>query len=67
MGVKLGSFTLREERRLRVHNIVFEHPHPNTVLHISVYISIIRLRMFEIRVLWRIFGPKEDKITEYRR
>ena len=36
MGVKLGSITLREERRLRV---------------------------FENRVLRRIFGPNEDEIT----
>jgi hypothetical protein len=36
MGVKLGSLTLREERRLRV---------------------------FENRVLRRIFGPKTDEET----
>ena len=36
MGVKLGSLTFREERRLRV---------------------------FENRVLRRIFGPKTDDVT----
>jgi len=41
MGVKLGSLTLREERRLRV---------------------------FENRVLGRIFGPKRDEVTgEWRK
>jgi hypothetical protein len=41
MGVKLGSLTLREERRRRV---------------------------FENRVLRRIFGPKRDKVTrEWRK
>jgi len=41
MGVKLGSLTLREERRLRV---------------------------FENRVLGRIFGPKRDEVSgEWRK
>ena len=41
MGVKLGSLTLREERRLRV---------------------------FEKRVLRRIFGPMRDEVTrEWRK
>jgi hypothetical protein len=34
----------------------------------EVYIDIIReehrLRAFEKRVLWRIFGPKRDEVTE---
>jgi len=40
-GCETWSFTLREERRLRV---------------------------FENRVLWRIFGPKRDEVTgEWRK
>ena len=41
MGVKLGSLTLRDERRLRV---------------------------FENRVMRRVFGPKRDEVTgEWRK
>jgi hypothetical protein len=33
------------------------------VRHLAFHVKVNRLRVFEVRVLRRIFGPKRDEVT----